>query len=399
MRLQRNLRLMDAYTIGTNMLFVLPVIMPYYRDQIGLGFREFLIGEAAFAATIVLLEVPTGWLSDVWQRKHTLALGFFFDLVGYACLLVADSLFMAVLAQMLIGIGISLCSGTNTAILYDSLLSAGREKEYRKREGRRMAIGFYTTAFSGVIGGLLYPLHHQLPVTLMTVTMLVAIVMACMLDEPERHKKRTAHHPLKDMAVTLRYALHGHAEVAFIIFFSAALFCSTKLIMWAQQPYYMAMKVPEAWYGVLMAAGFMLGGASSHFGHLLDGRLGPYRALAFFWALAFGVCLVTSFYLGWTGAALLMVAGTCIFGAAAPRVNEAINDHIDSSRRATILSTQNLMTSLLFIPVSTAIAHISGQGGVQTSLLGIAVWLSFAGLCLGMFFLYRRKKPALKNKD
>ncbi len=391
MRIQRNLRLIDAYTIGMNMLFVLPVIMLYYRDQIGIGFREFMIGQAAFAATIVLLEVPTGWLSDIWQRKHTLALGFLFDILGYACLLVADSFFMAVLSQILVGVGISLCSGTNTAILYDSLLSAGREKEYRKREGRRMAFGFYTVAISSVVGGLVYPLHHQLPLVLMLAVMLAALVAVCLLDEPERHKKRPAHHPLKDMAMTLRYALHGHKEIAFIILFSAALFCSTKIILWAQQPYYMALRVPESWYGVLTAIGFMLGGASSHFGHLLDGRISPHRAMAFFWALAFGVCVVAGFYLNWIGVALLMLAGTCLFGAASPLVNDVINSHVGSERRATILSTQNLITSLLFIPVSMAIGHVSTLRGIQASLLGTALWLSFAGVCLAVFLLYRRK--------
>lgn len=392
MRLQRNLRLIDAYTIGMNMMFVLPVIMPYYRDQIGIGFREFLIGEAAFAATVVLLDVPSGWISDMWQRKHVQALGALFAMVGYTCLLIAGSFSMTVLAQMLIGVGVSLCSGTNTAILYDSLLSDGREKEYRKREGRRVAFGFYTAAISGIIGGLAYPLHHQLPLILMLMTMLASLVATCMLDEPARHKRTPDRHPVMDIIATVRYALHGHAEVAFIILFSAALFCSTKLIMWSQQPYYMALKVPEAWYGVLMAVGFMLGGMSSHLGHLLDGRIGPYRALALFWALAFGVCLAAGFHLGWHGIALLMVAGTCIYGAASPRVNEIINRHVDSSRRATILSTQNLMVSLLFIPVSAVIGHISKKWGIQASLLGIAAWLSFAGLCLGMLALYRRRK-------
>ena len=391
MRIQRNLRLIDAYTISMNMLFVLPVLLPYYRDQIGIGFREFLIGESAFAATIVLLDVPTGWISDMWQRKHVQALGILFDLFGFACLLIAKSFFMAMLAQVLIGVGLSLCSGTNTALIYDSLLSVGREEEYRKREGRRLALGFYTAAVSGIVGSLLYSLHHQLPLVIELITLLIALIASCMLDEPERHKRRPEHHPVADVIATIKYALHGHVEVALIILFSSALFCSTKLIMWSQQPYYMALKIPESWYGMLMAVGFMLGGASSHMAHLLDGRISSHRALAFFWALAMVVCLGASLSPGWHGVALLMIGGTCIYGASAPRVNEVINRHVDSSRRATVLSTQSLMVSLLFIPVSTAIGHVSKLWGIQASLLGIAVWLSFAGLCLGLFAFYRRK--------
>src|ERR1035437_9385982 len=89
---------------------------------------------------------------------------------------------MAVTAQILIGIGVSLCSGTNTAILYDSLLSVNREDEYRKREGRRQALCFYTVAPSGIIGGLLYPLNHYLPLVLGIVALVGALIAACLLD-------------------------------------------------------------------------------------------------------------------------------------------------------------------------------------------------------------------------
>ena len=394
MHIQKNLKLIDAYTLGTNMLFMLPIVIPYYRDQIGLGFREFLLGEAAFSATIVLLDVPTGWISDVWQRKHTQALGILFEIFGFSLLVFASNLLMAVSSQILIGIGISLCSGTNTAILYDSLLSVGREKEYRRREGRRQAFGFYTVAVSSILGGLVYPLHHQLPLVFGVIAMTAALIASCMLDEPERHKRIPERHPLADILETIKYALHGHAEIGFIILSAAALFCSTKLIMWSQQPDYMMLKVPEAWYGILMAVGFMLGGMSSHSSHLLDGRIKPVHALVIFWTLGVLVCLGAAVQPGWHGVALLMFGGTCLFGMASPRFNEVINRNIDSARRATVLSTQNLMVSLLFIPLSTLMGLLSRHWGVQAVLIGLAAWLCVSGTALGLLALSRRRSSA-----
>ena len=397
MRIKRNLRLIDAFTIGTNMIFVLPVLMPYYRDHIGIGFREFLIGEAAFSATIVLLDVPTGWISDMWQRKHVQAMGILFDIIGFTCLLIAKSFFMAVAAQILIGIGVSLCSGTNTAILYDSLLSVGREDEYRKREGRRTALCFYTIAPSGVIGGLLYPVNNHLPLVLGIIAFTGALITSCLLDEPERHKRRPERHPVADIIETMNYA-RKHTEIGFIILFSAALFCCTKIIMWSQQPYYMAMKVPEAYYGILMAVGFMLGGLSSHVSHLVDGKISAYRALAILWAFALLVCVGAGFSTGWHGIVLLMMGGTCIFGMASPRVNEVINRCVDSSRRATVLSTQNLTVSLFFIPLSTLMGSVSKHWGIQAVLLGLALWLCLAGVCLGALALRRKSAETDKRQ-
>jgi len=191
MRIQRNLLLIDIYTICRNMHFWAPVLLLYYRDQIGIGFKELMIGEAVFSATIMLLDVPTGWLSDIWKRKHTQAVGLLFAILGYSCLMLAESFSMVLLAQVLIGTFVSLCSGTDTAILYDSLLSVGREKEYLKREGRRVALLLYSVAGVCVAGGFLYPMNHKLPLALTIVAMVIALIVACMQDEPERQKKAT----------------------------------------------------------------------------------------------------------------------------------------------------------------------------------------------------------------
>ena len=392
MAIHKNIRLLELFTILTSASFVIAVIVPYYRDQMGLSFQDFLIAEAAFAATTVLLEVPTGWISDVWKRKYVLALGAFFDLLGYALLLVGDSLFWAIAGQVVIGIGISLISGTNLALLYDTLLSSGETEKYRKLEGKRLGLSLYSIGGASIIGGFLYPLHHQLPLVLCLLTCFSAIVMAVMMTEPERHKKRPEKYPLRDMWDTARYALKGHGDIGFLILFAAALFCGTKLIMWSQQPYYLALGVPEYFFGILMAVGFTLGGASSHASHLLDGKIKGHKALALFWAMAFIVSVGSALHIGWLGVSLLMIGGSCIFGMASPRVSEAINSRIGSERRATILSTLQLMVSLMFIPASSAVGWLSDHYTITGALLGISAWLGFAGFCLAGLFFMRNKK-------
>lgn len=384
MSTRKNIRLLEAFTVCTNAGFIIPVIIPYYRDEMGLDFQDFLIGEACFAAVVVLLEVPTGWISDVWKRKHTLALGAFFDMAGYACLAAGDGLFFAILGQSVIGVGISLISGTNSAMLYDTLLSEKREGEYRRLEGRRGGLGFYSVACASAAGGFLYPLHHQIPIALSLAFIAAAIILACAMDEPLRHKQRPEKHPLADMAMTAKYALKGHAEVGLIILFAAVMFCSTKIIMWTQQPYYMEMGLHESLFGLLMAAGFLLAGASSQLGYRLDGRISSIRALAGAWAAAAAVCIGAGAHVGWSGVALLMIGGSCLYGIAAPRVSEAINARVASARRATVLSTQNLMVSLLFIPVSMAVGKIADGHGVQGALFAIAAWLGIAGIFLAL---------------
>ena len=79
--MNRNIRLIYTHSIFTQMLFLLPVVVPYYHS-IGLSFRDFLLGEAFFSAVVLLAEVPSGWVSDVWKRRTTLMCGALFGMIG-----------------------------------------------------------------------------------------------------------------------------------------------------------------------------------------------------------------------------------------------------------------------------------------------------------------------------
>ena len=72
MPVERNLKLIGYFAFFTNALFVVPILLPFYKDHIGLGYQGLLLGEAAFAASCILFDVPTSWISDVWRRKYSL---------------------------------------------------------------------------------------------------------------------------------------------------------------------------------------------------------------------------------------------------------------------------------------------------------------------------------------
>lgn len=386
----RNIILLQVFSALQSAMFVLPVLVPYYRDAIGLSFREFLIGEAVFAAVVIAMEVPTGWLSDVWKRKHTLCLGMGFYVIGFSVLYFAGSLFDAAAAQGIIGIGVSLISGTNNALLYDTLAEDGRADEFRKREGRRHGMAFYALALSCLAGGFLYTLDARLPVLATLAASAFAMLAALFLHEPRRKKRAPEKHPLADMAQTVRYALHGHAEIAGIILFCAVLFSASKTMMWSQQPYYALLGLPESWYGILMAAGFLLSGAAGHLGHLIDGRLSNRAVFRIMLLIAVGAFLLAGLLPGYHGAALLL-CGSLMWGFGWPRVQDAINRRVSSERRATILSTSTLMINLVFIPVSLAVGAATDLFGIAAALAGMGVYL----LALGsMALLLVKPAPA-----
>ena len=378
----RNILLLNLHNVGISAIFILPVFLLYYQDVIGIGFRELLIGEALFAAVVLLMEVPSGWLSDTWKRKHTLMLGSASNIIGFVLLWNADSFFYACLAQATLGIGVSLNSGTVQALLYDTLLAEGREGEFAQREGKRFSYGFYAIAAASAIGGFLYAINPHLAMGMTAFGYVFAIFCAALLIEPERHKRVSVKHPIADMIATMRYALHGHREVAMLIFAGAVMFCGTKILLWAQQPYYIANNVAPAWFGVFAACGFLISAISGQFSHIIPEHIPNRYVLGGLMVFEILICIVAGIFIGWIGVALIL-CGYLVYGLGQPRMQAALNKRVDSTRRATILSTASLMVQALSVPVMVAFGAISDHIGVDRALLAMCVFIA----CLGGPFM------------
>ncbi len=383
--MEKNIKLLTFYTVFINSVFILPVIVPYFRDELGLTFHQFLIGEAIFAATVLLFEVPSGWFADIWGRKITIVSAGIFSLLGYGLLALATGFWSAIASQIIIGIAVSLHSGTLSAFLYDTLLSQGREAEYRKREGFRHGLCLYAVAFGAALGGLLYQWDHHAPIIAEIIFISCALVVSCLMKEPPRHQKEIQHSPVRDMVETMRYALHGHKDIGALILFVALIFGSTKVFLWAQQPYYADLHIPESIYGFLMAGAMLLGGVGGHLGHYILRTWQGLAVVKFLLLVVVAICVISGVMLTHAGLALLMM-GTLIWGFGWPRVQETINHAVGSERRATILSTCSLMYSLAFIPMSLLLGWIEEKDSITTAMLlhGLIVAVLGGGLMMWM---------------
>ena len=87
--LEKNARRVLALSFFQTFMVVIPVVVPFMESK-GLDMAAILSLQAIFAAVIVLLEVPSGYLADVLGRKLTLVIGSLFYGIGNSLLVVAD---------------------------------------------------------------------------------------------------------------------------------------------------------------------------------------------------------------------------------------------------------------------------------------------------------------------
>lgn len=131
----RNIRLFLLFRIFFNARFYYPVFTILFLD-FGLTISQFAILNVVWAATIVLLEVPSGALADTLGRQKLLVftgvlMVFEIGILCFAPRGNPDLLFALFLINRVIsGTAEASASGADEAIAYDSLKADGMEQEW-----------------------------------------------------------------------------------------------------------------------------------------------------------------------------------------------------------------------------------------------------------------------------
>lgn len=79
----RNPALLTAAHALRAALFPIPVITVFWQEQIGMSLADIMWLQAIFAATIVILEFPSGYIADRLGYRLSLCLGAAFWLAGW----------------------------------------------------------------------------------------------------------------------------------------------------------------------------------------------------------------------------------------------------------------------------------------------------------------------------
>ena len=105
-------------------MVIMPVVVPFF-GELGLTPGEVFEVQAIFGLAIVLLEVPTGYVADLVGRKGCLVLAALMHGLAVTWLTYAQGFGGIVVFELLAAVAVCLYSGTDVALLYDSLEALG----------------------------------------------------------------------------------------------------------------------------------------------------------------------------------------------------------------------------------------------------------------------------------
>lgn len=396
---RRNVALFVAFRILFNARFYYPVFMVMFLD-FGISLEEFGILNAVWAAAIVLLEVPSGALADLVGRRRLLVAG--------AGLMVCEMLVLClvpvpsswvlpalVLNRILSGVAEAFISGADEALAYDSLQTTGQAGEWPQVLARLMQWGGMVAIVAMVTGSLIYdpaPLNaaaawcglpvgltkadtFRLPVWLTLGCAVGAVGVALAMREPPhggaaKQKAEVAlAAPFRQTLATGRWIL-TQPLVMVVIAAGVLLDQPIRQVLVVASEIYREIGIPERFFGLISAGSAIVG--------LLTAS--PMRRLTLACSPRFNmVVLAAVTFVGLLGTVALMpvwsVAFYMLLTVALRLVvflqSHYLNQLVDSSQRATVLSFRGLAVNVgygvMSLGFAAAVAGLERAGAAATT--------------------------------
>ena len=261
---QVNANIFRLYIIKISkwLMLTMPIVFLFYQEN-GLGTQELFILKAVYSVSIVLMEVPSGYFGDMWGRKRSLVLGSCLGFAGFALYSVSTDFWGFLMCEIILGVGQSFISGSDAAILYDTLLWADSKNRYLKIEGRLISLGNFAEAIAAPIGVLLATISLRTPFYCQALVAFSAIPAALTLFEPhgtDNSAKKGIGHILK----IVNYALVQNRALKWNIVFSSIMGTATLTMAWFVQPYLAFLAIPLPLYGVIIPVLNITAGVTSN---------------------------------------------------------------------------------------------------------------------------------------
>ncbi len=350
---------------GQWFLILMPFIYPYFQSK-GLTAGEVLSLQSIYSITCALMEVPSGYLSDKLGRRMTMIMGCLFYLIAYSIFTFGFGYWQIGIGEIFWGIGVSFLSGTDSALLFESLRVNKRLGEYKKIEGKAVSIGNISEATAGIVGGILASFMIELPMYIQCVVTLTVFIYSFRLrDTFEASARKTSFsHDFKKL---LFHKIKRNPELFWTLISSAIFGLTTLSFAWMAQPLFLHHGVPIKWFGILWTILNLIVALGSRFAHLLDQLLSSH----IIFSIVLFVFSIATYFTGLVNN--LWLIGLVLFlvylfrGIGTPLYRAFILSFSDDYDRATLLSIRNLIIRVFFGFSSFFLGFVCDQYSIQVA--------------------------------
>lgn len=346
-------RLIYAVNALQNMLFCLPILMLFYSFK-GVNTGDFFLIQGLALASVFLLEIPTGYIADIFSRKITLIVGLFGWIIGYFFWIFGYGFSFILLGELIFSIGISFISGTLDAYLYDLLKQNKKQHLYHKKLSKMTTFGNVGLFTATLTGSFLYEfINPTAPAIVSTICLLFAVLIMFMLPDVKESRRKIQKDKSKwqDILDISKSAIKNK-QIKWLMIFPAFYGSLTLTLMWGLQSVMIASNIPVFMFSFVLgcnALGRILWSMSA--GKVLDtfGLNKSITTLCCLITISLTAAIVSTLlppFLVYLCLGLMIASsGSRVFMSIVSTT--LINHQIQSDERATVLSVKNMVDKIV----------------------------------------------------
>ena len=341
-----NVRRVYLWKSLTSLHFFAGVLIPFFTQWGGITLRQVFWLQTWFMLWIVALEVPTGAIADRYGRRASLTCATLCLISAVAYYVTHHGLGHFMFAEFLWASAAAFSSGADEALVYDSLKADGAAGASKPALTRLSAAEILAIACAAPIGGLVaWRWGLSAPLALSLLPFAIALPVALSLKEPPREREERRGY-WETLTRGTRYFL-GHRILRALAFDSVTIWAFSFMIIWLYQPRLKELGVPLIWFGFVTTGMTLCQSAVLMRVESVERLFGGPRHY-----LTLSALIPAFAYLGLAFSpspllAVPLIVAISGFGLSrATLLNNYMHKHVDSSRRATVLSAVGMARQL-----------------------------------------------------
>jgi len=376
-----------------------PILVVYFLSK-GLSFDQIFMIFAFEAVVIVLMEIPSGIIADLWSKRGANILARFLVIPALLIYAFSDSFYGFLLAQAFLGLADSFKSGTFKSYIYDYLHHNGdkTEDKYTEIIGRTKYWSRIGEAGAAIAGGIIATVFSfKLCFYLSLIPALLNLINA--ISFPKLPAPNIKIESFLHMLETSKKQLFDSVKIILkervlwmLILNSGIFMLIFKSFGYLYQPYMQLAEIPLYYFGLIYTIGYLIAALSSRYTKFIEKKLGRIRAANMFGGIYLIILIIftslLSFGFEHAAGVIIFMMVFSIKSMRNPIVLHEVNSRIPKGNKATVLSIDVMFRSvfaMIFLPL---IGLIMSYGSFVHAILVLAL----AQLFNYLVFSVRQKK-------
>ena len=383
-KLKRNIGL-DYISVFIQNMNMQSSIWVLYLAYCGMNLGQIGILEGVYHITSMVFEIPSGAMADLLGRKKSMVISRILVAVSCFIMLLSRSFWLFALSFFIHALGNNFNSGSEEALVYDSMKALGREEHYIGVSGRLNVLIEVSQGVATVLGGILAEYSFAYCYSASFIIAVCALLpVLCMVEAPIDRREQKGETALKKLVDHFKLSaaiLKKDRNILKVIVFFEGIFTAQTILFFYSQQYFYDMGYNKIWISMFMLVFSVVSCVGALLSEKIYAKCGNHTAVVA--GIAVAVAISSFVFKNVIVAVLgLSFAGFCN-SVLYPIQSGVLNKMIPSEHRATLISINSMFFSIAMIILFPIAGSLADRFGLARIFVGLGVILLLFVLSLG----------------